>query len=206
MPKREIEIAAPIEEPQSTAIEVKHTAVLLLTANVALELQQIYQTVLEQMIDSEDLRYSGRDKKEEKKFAKKLKQESSQFVLTVIWKESDFVDEKARSLAGVEKSFQSGQLSVNALAKEYVAAINSPSDLNQYDRFNAFRGEITTIVNAAQAYGLIDRNNINQTEKPIVATDKLHDFMCTVYERYSHDIRSLLTSSQPTNPSGEARS
>lgn len=194
MPRGEVETAGSEETSRSAAIDVRKTAVLLRAADVALRLSKTFREVLEEMITSGALKCCGADKMDQKKYSRKLKQEASKRVLTIIWKESSLVDPQACALAGMEKSFPTSQFGISTLAKLYAEQTISSESANPIDHFHATRGDISAIVNAAEAFGLIERNQISQTEKPINATSKLNELMSAVYERDSYEIRSLLTS------------
>ncbi|MEP3948109.1 hypothetical protein [Ascidiaceihabitans sp.] len=121
----------------------------------------------------------------------KLRTEFAREVLTFVWKESGFVPSEAAELAGIEKKFTNGQITKNGLAKK----ICNVSEITDLDKFNAIRTDIGRISNAAEAFGLLEHDDIAENARPLTATLKLHELMMDCHCKNAEFMNSLVLGS-----------
>jgi hypothetical protein len=110
-------------------------------------------------------------------------------ILSIIWKESEFISSGDLRAAGLTSLFERKQLTAYGLACEIaetkyeVAAVNT---------------RIRNIAVAASTYQLMDRSAAGSTAKMLKGTRLLHDFMTKLSER---DIQAWTNFTEISHPS-----
>lgn len=135
------------------------------------ELSAIYEEVLEDFVFKTGVESPASKKKEELKYRRTLKDAEGQAILTIIWKESDFVDKQSLDEVGFNKTFDDRALTVYGLATKLAS---SPMDLARVN------SRIRSICMAAEYFGLIERERKTLTHGLVRGTEKLHILMLVI--------------------------
>jgi len=153
--------------------DIKVVSGSLVAAMGLFEMSHSYQQSLNSLIFFGGSQRPDLDLKDSIKAQNKIRSEFARELLTLIWKESDFVPEEACVRVGFTKNFVDSELSKNGLAKAFCEV----SDISDLDKFNAIRTDIGRVAWAAEAYGLISQKSVSGNSTPIYATEKLHELM-----------------------------
>lgn len=133
-------------------------------------LSAIYEEVLEILVFG-SVEDPARDTKEVLSYRRTLKDSEAQAILTIIWRESDFVDKQSLEEVGLKKTFDDRDVTVYGLA---VMLASSPLNLAKIN------SRIRSICMAAEYFGLIERERTASTRSPIRGTEKLHILMLAI--------------------------
>ena len=117
---------------------------------------------------------SGIDRKEELRFRKELDDNVSRIILTIIWKESDYISSEDLKRVGMKKFFTKNNLTAHGLATEIC---KSAKDLGKTVN------KIREVSIAGSAFNLVDRNALRKTKVELRGTRALNEFMI----RLAHD-------------------
>lgn len=143
----------------------------LVTLGGLIETQLVYQQLLEQKI------FCGpclADDKDAAKFQKKLMAQSSVNVLLLVWKDSQSVTVTNLNQAGMERlGSQCSPINIHSLATSLSTSVSE---------FEKQQKWIRSVVEAAEAYGLIQREPHEKSRRRILCgTEKLHAFMLALH-------------------------
>jgi hypothetical protein len=146
-----------------------------------------YSELLEAMIFPRPL--LGYDRKELTRHKRCLSDDEAYQILLVVWKESRFVTDEVLGRVGFNRNFTTGALTTWSLATKIATSTTELAATNT---------RIRTIAIAAEAFGLVERENSRATRKPIQGTELLNSFMVSLSEnqfRLLADLAPFLSSS-----------
>lgn len=98
---------------------------------------------------------------------KRLKDDQSIAVFTIIWKNSDYISDDDLMNAGMTRN--DVDLNVNRIS------VMLEKDTAKLDSTRAF---VAKVIRSAKEAGLVEEEKINSTRHVIKGTKLLHDFMC----------------------------
>lgn len=182
-------------ELERLSLDVQSSASALIAANGLVRMSYSYIESLNRLVFFDDTHTPDLDLKATIAAQNKLRSEFAREVLTFVWKESSFVPIEAIELAGLKKEFANGDVTKNGLAKK----ICSVSEIADLDKFNAVRTDIGRISNSAEAFGLLEHDNIAENARPLIATEKLHHVMMDCHSRNAECMNSLVLGDNPNN-------
>lgn len=109
-------------------------------------------------------------------------------VMSLLWRESPYIDVRALEISGYSKVFASdeNQLTRFSLANEICG---SQADLDVRD-MNRLKRTIDRICDALEVFELLDRTEVRPNFKPIQGTERLHSIMT----RSTHAVAQLYQS------------
>ncbi len=122
------------------------------------------------------------DRKEIIRHRKVLDDDEAYSILQIIWKESPFVTDELLSRVGLTRQMKDGSMTAWSLARKTATSMDDLTKANT---------RITSIVRAAEAYRLVDRDDTKLKNKPIVGTEHLHKFMLMLSENQRRIISEL---------------
>jgi hypothetical protein len=138
-----------------------------LTHDMAANYAQLLDKVLSQPADR------GFDLKDRVRFRRVLRDEDAFRILSVIWKESNYVSHEDLEAVDLGRSMEPDNLTTFGLA---VKLASSPRELSKLN------SRIRQIAIAANAFGLIERHRASTTNVQLRATEALHNFMMRLAE------------------------
>lgn len=136
----------------------------------------------------------GYDRKELIRHKKCLCDDEAHQVLQVVWKKSSFVTEEALARVGLRRVFEDCSLNAYNLATKLA---NSP------DHVAKINSRIRGIGIAAEAFGLIERDNNRRTKKPLQGTELLHQFMLRLSDNHYRQLTDLIPFLPLTGPDSD---
>jgi hypothetical protein len=113
-----------------------------------------------------------KDRKRHSTYTKVLLAAQSFKVLTVIWKESEFVSAHEMISCGISKSFEEGDLTQLGLAKQLASSGGGDS--------TSFYNIVRNVSMAGEWFGLVTRTEKAPNKVLLGATTKLHDVMTRI--------------------------
>ena len=146
---------------------IAETADALAVLGAAVQMQEIYQDLLQQLIfDTVTIS----DRKSARRYQRTLSAQPALNVLMFIWKDSESVSGPALDMMGLERfGTDSEPINCHALAKEIA------EDVADFERQHK---HIQAVVAAAEAYGLVERTPHGTSRRQILCgTAQLHRLM-----------------------------
>jgi hypothetical protein len=112
------------------------------------------------------------DRKQHSTYTKVLLAAQSFKVLTVIWKESEFVSDQELISCGISKSFNEGKLTQLGLAKQLASSGGADS--------SSFYNFVRNVSMAGEWFGLVTRTEKDRNKVLLGATERLHGIMTSI--------------------------
>lgn len=176
--------------------DLLRTSLNVYTAHMAEELDSIPITqdgenLLNALIDKPNSGFTSHGS-----FKRILLSPLAQDMMYVVWRESQFVSDRALTEVGLGRQFQDPcrHLTRNSLKN----VICDDRDHVNASGSDALKRSIDRICDALEVYGLVERNPIRKNLKPITGTQRLHTLMTSAHIAVSHVFARQLQSEEST--------
>lgn len=155
-----------IARPVPPHVSVETVSALVMVGGI-IELSQIWQDLLRETVFP---RAEVADRMDRRLYQDRLMSEFGQKLLMIVWKDSGYVCDGAIDAAGAERvGCEQAPINCHNLAKRIAV---DPHDLDKQEK------RIQGIVKAAEAYGLIQREQFKNTrQQALRGTELLHRLM-----------------------------
>lgn len=159
----------PVETPPILAVD--QTSINLCVQALQHNMQANFEQHLRELVFCNSREPVGT--KLEVKYRRTISTGEAAKILSLLWKESDFVTEAAlrASGLGIQKSYSGVALTAHSLAVDLAETPQQVSKLNS---------SIRSIALSAANYGLVHRNSVNTTKVILRGSKNLHAFMSQV--------------------------
>lgn len=166
--------------------EAATAALALASADAFHRMCQSYQNALGEIVYPE-FDHEQHDRKRAIAAKKTLCTQQSGAILTLVWKESEFISDTALKMAGIEKSFEKGSLNQHSLSQAYCKEVG----VKDVKQFSAIQQTIARILEPAQWYGLVTRAEYDGESRQLCGTELLHRLMMRTHIENSTLIAAL---------------
>jgi hypothetical protein len=165
--------------PSGFSLEQLETALRI--QGLVVSLGAVYSDLLHSTIFQRPL--PNYDQKDLNTYRKCLDDDEAYRMLLVFWRESPFVTDEVLNRVNLGRQFANGPLTAWGLAQELTSKVTEVGRMNS---------RVRAIVMAAEAFGLVERNQHRRTSKPIQATLVLHELMIALSENQYRLITELI--------------
>ncbi len=171
----------------------QETALALASSDVLFRMIRPYLFLLDTDIFPHPISKISEDRKTIKAAKSKLASLAALEALTVVWKESQFVDDDALLIAGMTRSFIEIPLTKHSLSKACCdnAGVTDPA------KVHSAQSDINRIFKAAELFGLIARKDKIGNRVPIEGTELLNKLMHEFHGRNALQIHELYRETCP---------
>lgn len=180
--------------------ESQETALALAASDVLFRMISRYLEILETQVFPKPLQSISHDRKSLKRAEAKLASLTALEALTVIWKESFYVDDNALLLVGMSRTFIEAPMTKHSLSK----ACCENAGVTDAAKVHSVQSDINRIYSAAELFGLVVRKEKMGNRVPIEGTELLNDIMHCFHGGNALQIHELYQETGPDlNNSGD---
>jgi hypothetical protein len=148
----------------------------------AFALGTLYSDLLNRMVFKHPR--PGYDAKDIIKFKRLLRDDEAYYILLLLWRESPFVTDECLERMSLAREFTDAPLTAWGLATKLATIPDELAKTNS---------RIRAVGLAAEAFGLIERENLRTTSKPLIGTQFLHQFMMALSTHQYQILAPLLS-------------